>query len=52
MAVSKKLPVTVLVNGLSNDGFQWFGLNDALVAPDARSSRGFPRHGASGIRAT
>lgn len=46
---SKKLPVTVLVNGLSNDGFQWFGLNDALVAPDrALVAWDFRGHGASG----
>jgi len=46
--VSRKLPVTVLVNGLSNDGFQWFGLNDALVAPDrALVAWDFRGHGAS-----
>ena len=41
--------MTVLVNGLSNDGFQWFGLNDALVAPDrALVAWDFRGHGASG----
>ena len=45
---SIKLPVTVLVNGLSNDGFQWRGLRDALLAPDrALVAWDFRGHGAS-----
>jgi pimeloyl-ACP methyl ester carboxylesterase len=46
--VIKKLPVTVLVNGLSNDAFQWSGLNESLVAPDrALVAWDFRGHGAS-----
>jgi len=47
--VIKKLPVTVLVNGLSNDAFQWEGLlNESLVAPDrALVAWDFRGHGAS-----
>lgn len=44
----KKLPVTVLVNGLSNDAFQWEGLRESLTAPDrALVAWDFRGHGAS-----
>ena len=45
---TKKLPVTVLVNGLSNDAFQWEGLRDATAARDrALVAWDFRGHGAS-----